>query len=323
VDDPVTSVSIAISASPVCEGSSVTLTASPSGGVPSAYGWFRDGAFVQTTTTPTLLLSNVTPAKAGSYTVKAANACGNATSPVPAELQVSQPLSTVTVTPSTPGICVGGTVTFTATISGGSGPFSYEWKRDGVSLGPPSSSSTLVIPNAQPPSSGSYTVTASNACNSADSLPVAFWVFGAPVNYCTAKPNSLNCASAMSWTGSPSMSSGIPFDITWGPSPGGSLNYGIFIYSLKGQAAVPLQGAYGTLCINLLGILRATPVLSGGSGGSCDGFYTIDWNAYATGPQAPAALQAGSTVDLQCWHRDIGNPGGANFSGALTFVMCP
>jgi hypothetical protein len=35
------------------------------------------------------------------------------------------------------------------------------------------------------------------------------------------------------------------------------------------------------------------------------------------------SLAAGASVDLQCWYRDPPNPGQANFTSALRFVICP
>ena len=52
VDVPITNVTIGVSASPVCAGSNVTLTASVATGEVDFYGWFRDGVLLQTTTVP-------------------------------------------------------------------------------------------------------------------------------------------------------------------------------------------------------------------------------------------------------------------------------
>ena len=43
VDLPITGVTLAVSANPVCTGTNVTIAATPTGGTPSTYGWFRDG----------------------------------------------------------------------------------------------------------------------------------------------------------------------------------------------------------------------------------------------------------------------------------------
>ena len=44
---PITGVTIAVSASPVCKGSNVTLSAATATGTPTTYGWFRNGVFLQ------------------------------------------------------------------------------------------------------------------------------------------------------------------------------------------------------------------------------------------------------------------------------------
>jgi len=142
-----------------------------------------------------------------------------------------------------------------------------------------------------------------------------------PTVYCTAKPDSLGCAPSLSWSGTPSASAGSGFDVTYGPVPGNS--FGLYIFSLSGPANPPTQGPFGFLCLPATSIQRTFSNFSGGTFGSCDGAYTIDFNQYIQDPGAPAALGAGSTVDMQVWYRDPANPGGANLSNAISFLVCP
>ena len=187
--------------------------------------------------------------------------------------------------------------------------------------GLPSASNLLQIQSAQPSDAGQYQVLASNPCGGQTSPPVTLTVFAAPSLYCTAKPNSLGCSAVLSWAGSPSASAGSGFDISFGPVPG--KRYGLFICTTSGAASTPLQGAFGTLCLETSSIWRTPALLSGGTGGTCTGAYTIDFYAYFASPAAPAILQPGSTVDMQCWYRDPPDPGGANLSNAIRFLMCP
>lgn len=112
------------------------------------------------------------------------------------------------------------------------------------------------------------------------------------------------------------------FLITADPMPGESV--GLFFYTTTGAAATPVQTAFGLQCIDPGGLFRILPSqFSGGTTGVCDGQLTLDFNAhFATQTQDPA-LVAGATVDLQAWYRDPPNAGGANLTGALSFVMCP
>jgi hypothetical protein len=322
VDQPITSVAIGLSGSPVCAGSNVTLSATSTGGSPSSYEWRRDGTAIDTTSLPTLVLANVSAADAGSYTVRVVNSCGQLISQTPATLVVSDPIGGVKLESTAPGACLGDTVTFTATALSGTGPFLYEWRKDGVSLGAPTPDNTLVINSAQGSDSGSYQAIVSNACGAVTSQAVSLSVYTGPNLYCTAKPNSLGCASAWTWSGTPSISAGSGFNLGWGPSPGGGNNFGIFIYSVNGAASSPITNIYGTLCLPPAFILRTPFTTSGGTNGTCSGQFNIDFNAFVAGPSAPPYLEAGMTVDMQCWYRDIVAPGGANFSNAINFVLC-
>jgi len=408
VAEPITGVTISASSNPACAGTDVVLTASTATGIPAACGWFKDGVLLQTTSAPTLTLSSVQLTTAGSYTVTAGNACGYASSSIPLLLQVVEPLTGVALSgPSSqcagqavtfeataqggaggaigyqwyrdgtplagatgssysiaavqPGdagtytveasntcgmvvssglsfqidelitgvalavdanpACAGTSVTFTATLSSGLGAILYEWFRDGVSLGPPGSSNFLQIASVQPSDAGDYQVEASNACGALTSQTLSLEVFSAPILYCTAKPNSLGCSSVLSWTGFPSASAGSGFEISYGPIRGNA--FGLFIYTTLGPAKTPIQNSFGTLCLSPALIRRTPAATSGGTSGTCSGSIRIDFNAFFASPAAPPVLQPGSTVDMQCWYRDPPNPGGANLSNAIGFVMCP
>jgi hypothetical protein len=72
----------------------------------------------------------------------------------------------------------GNTAFFAATPSG-SGPFSYQWKKDGMNL-PAQTGSTLVLSNLKPEKIGYYTVTISKGADSISSTPVALRLNGIP-----------------------------------------------------------------------------------------------------------------------------------------------
>lgn len=69
-------------------GMTATLTVEASGTTPLTYEWKKDGAPIGGVNQPSLLLANLTPAHAGSYTVTVSNAAGSATS-APAVVSVS------------------------------------------------------------------------------------------------------------------------------------------------------------------------------------------------------------------------------------------
>jgi len=49
----------------------------------------------------------------------------------------------------------------------------------------------------------------------------------------------------------------------------------------------------------------------------------MDFNQFFATQTSNPLLVPGADVDGQMWYRDPPNAGGANFSGAIHFVMCP
>ena len=125
---------------------------------------------------------------------------------------------------------------------------------------------------------------------------------------------------SLSFAGTPSASAGSGFDVVAAPTPGGNL--GLFLYTTHGAAAAPIQNAFGWLCLSPA-LFRIAMQNGGGAPGACDGAFGVDFNAHVATQTVDPALVAGAQVDLQAWYRDPPNPGGANFSGAGRFVLCP
>jgi LmbE family N-acetylglucosaminyl deacetylase len=112
--------------------SSVTLSAlAATTGSPLSYQWQFNGANIAGATAASLMLSNVQPAAAGSYTVLVTNMTGSLTSPA-AVLTVLLPPA-INAHPQTRTNLVGTAATFSATASG-SGPLHYQWVLNGVEL---------------------------------------------------------------------------------------------------------------------------------------------------------------------------------------------
>jgi hypothetical protein len=135
--------------------------------------------------------------------------------------------------------------------------------------------------------------------------------------YCTAKVNSLLCTPSISMSGTPSASlgSGCVLDTT---NVIGN-KFGLYFHSVVGAQAVPFDG--GLLCVKLP--LKRHPVSnSGGTGGTCNGVFTEDFNTYISGGADPA-LVAGASVWLQHWSRDPGDAFGDSLSDALAATVCP
>ncbi len=131
------SVSIAASVNPVCQGSSVTLTATPvNGGTSPTYQWKRNG-------------SNVSGATNATFTYVPANndflqcimtsniACpsGNPAASNTVTITVNAPLAvSVAIAANATLVCAGTQVTFTATPTNGGATPVYQWRKNSANI---------------------------------------------------------------------------------------------------------------------------------------------------------------------------------------------
>jgi hypothetical protein len=143
-----------------CPGTSASFSVNATG-TGLSYQWYKGGSALAGATTSSLTLNNVTAADAGTYSVTVAGTCGtvsrNATLTVNASTTATSLVSTFKN--------VGDSVTF-STVTSGTGPFSYVWKKNGVVLsGQTGSSLTLV--NLAFGDAGTYSVEVTGTCNMA------------------------------------------------------------------------------------------------------------------------------------------------------------
>ncbi len=174
----------------ICSGQNATFTVTASGG-DLTYEWRRNGVAVGTNS-PTLSLTNVTPAMAGNYTVYISNSCGNITSAT-AVLTVNT-IPVVTDQPDNVTVCSGDNVTFTVTATGGD--LTYQWRRDGVPVG--TNSPTLTLTGVTPAMAGNYTVFISNSCGNVTSSTAVLKVNTAPA--ITDQPDNVTACSGQNAT---------------------------------------------------------------------------------------------------------------------------
>ena len=141
-----------------------------------------------------------------------------------------------------------------------------------------------------------------------------------PQTYCSAKANSLGCATGIGFDGVPSVTSPQPFDIT--VSNALSNKNGLFFYGLDANSA-PFQG--GTICVKTP--VKRTPLQN--SNGNpppedCSGAFGLDFNARIQAGGDPN-LTAGTTIYGQYWYRDPADPSGfgTGLTDALQFTIEP
>ncbi|MBX3164698.1 MAG: T9SS type A sorting domain-containing protein [Bacteroidetes bacterium] len=152
---------VVISASPVCAGNTVTLTATASNSTASTFSW---SSFLWGSSQTTVSSIVIQPMFMGTYSVTSFAACNNY-SPVTTAVNLSlTPSPTVNVISNTLSLCLGGTVNLTA-----SGATNYTWNTT------PSYTTTNI--SVTPTLSGSYTFaatgTATNSCRNTASVVVS------------------------------------------------------------------------------------------------------------------------------------------------------
>jgi uncharacterized repeat protein (TIGR01451 family) len=142
-----------------CPGENATFGTTPGGTGPFTFVWRKDGVNISGAADNTLTISNVTAADAGSYCVEVSGACG-----------VTNTCATLIVRTNTDATpladltrCPGEAATF-ATTASGTGPFSYQWRKDGALL-PGQTSASLVLPSVSASNAGSYCVEVTGTCN--------------------------------------------------------------------------------------------------------------------------------------------------------------
>src|ERR1035437_9371686 len=142
-----------------------TVTAT---GSPLSYQWrlngvdLTDGAkfpgSISGSTTPSLSLSNVMAADAGSYSVFVFNGAGSVTSSV-ALLTVIDPA--VNTQPASRTNIAGDTANFFVGAAGTGIPLTYQWRLNGTDI-PGANANSLNVPNVQSGNQGSYSVVVGN-----------------------------------------------------------------------------------------------------------------------------------------------------------------
>jgi hypothetical protein len=162
-------VTISPSNQTVAVGSTVTFVATTSGPGPFGYQWWWNGVVLTGATNSSLVLSNVTSAANGAYTVDVSNASGSVLSAA-AELSVLGPPA-ITTEPQSQTVGVGTTVTFLVTATGAP-PLSYQWSFDGQAL-PGATNVNLTLTNVIRVQAGSYSVVITNPVGSVTSAPPA------------------------------------------------------------------------------------------------------------------------------------------------------
>lgn len=144
-----------------------------------------------------------------------------------------------------------------------------------------------------------------------------------PTSYCTSSTTTNGCSPSMSSVGSPSLSNQRGFYLRASDVEG--QKQGLLFYGISGRrAAVWAPGSTSLACVKAP-VQRTPNQNSGGTAGSCDGAFSVEWNTYlATHPGALGQpLAAGALIDAQAWFRDPAAPKSTNLSNGLEFMILP
>lgn len=280
---------------PVCFGTASGSVAATAGGgtAPYTYTW-RNGTTIVGTT------SSVSGLAAGSYTVSVTDAAGCTTT---GAVTLSSPTAVVATANSVNPLCsTGATGTASATATGGTGPYTYNWRNGTTVVGATASVSGL--------SAGTYTITVtdSRGCTGTSSVTLT-----APAAV-TVATSSTNPACNNSNTGSVSATAGggtAPYTYTWrnGTTVAGTsatvsnLAAGTYVVTITDSrsctatASVTLTAPSAVTAVASVGLAPTCYGASDGSvsvtsgGGTAP--YTYAWSNGSTSATA-TNLQAGS-----------------------------
>jgi hypothetical protein len=141
-------------------------------------------------------------------------------------------------------------------------------------------------------------------------------------SYCTAGTSASGCNATLSSTGTPSLSLASGFTVDAATVEGSK--DGLFFYGFNGPQANSWGSGTSFQCV--VPPVTRTPIMSGvGTGGVCDGSFSLDLNTYWSTAPANKVPAPGGQVNLQLWHRDPQNTSNqtTSLSDALEFSVCP
>lgn len=157
----------------VCSGDVVQFSVTATGTAPLSYQWQRGGSDIPGATGSTLQIQPADPGDAGSYTVVVTDACGSVTS---AAAILTVELAPQISTPPADQVVCGGAALSLSVSATGTGPLSYQWRRNSVDL-PGATGATYDVAAAGYADAGTYEVLVSNNCGSVLSSAAAVQVF--------------------------------------------------------------------------------------------------------------------------------------------------
>ena len=276
-------------------GEDLTLAVRTYGTWPLTYQWRKDGADLTGATNALLVLTNVTLADSGEYTVTVSNTYGSATS-IPAVVEVSLKPPEITVQPTDQTVCSGAPVSLSVSAAG-SPPVTYQWRRNELELADGdritgAHTATLTLSAAGVEDIGLYSVSVSNAAGRVTSQSAVLGVVLSPPRI-TEQPRSQAAALGSTVSLAVGATGSLPFTYQWqcnGEDLGdGSRIAGSQAGVLQISALCPDDlGSYTVTVANAFGSVRSSATELTTSSAVLDtsveaGLLTVSWNAPGRG----------------------------------------
>jgi hypothetical protein len=147
----------------VCEGTSVTFTASFSGNPSPGLQWRKNGVNIDGAGAASYTIASPVAADSGNYDCVAINSCGTVTTASAALVVTAAP--SITTQPVGGTICQGQPVTFSVVATGAT---NYQWRKGLINIGG-ATGPTYTITSTTPSSAGSYNCVITGPCGSVTS----------------------------------------------------------------------------------------------------------------------------------------------------------
>ena len=206
------SVTISSSQNPTDVGNSVTFTASPSGGSGSySYQWYENSNAISGATSSTYTISLSSSGTEDFYVIIHDGVGNSAQSSTLVE--TINPDPTVSITSSQNPTDVGNSVTFTASGSGGTGSYSYQWYLNGTAVSG-ATGSTFTTTFSYSGSPTIYAVLLDSLGDEAKSSTITETVNPDPYVYISSSQNPTDVGNSVTFTASASKGTG-SFSYQW------------------------------------------------------------------------------------------------------------
>jgi hypothetical protein len=192
-------------------GASLVLSVQASGTGPLSYQWLKNGAAISGAVSSSFSIASIQTSDAGSYAVRVTNSGGSVTSSTAVvTVQVNAPV--IVQAPVSQSLTVGGALALSVQASG-TGPFSYQWLKNGAAISG-AVSSTFSIASVQTSDAGNYSVRVTNSGGSVISSAAVVSV-SAGVPQILIQPQSQSVTVGATLTLTVQASGGAPLSYRW------------------------------------------------------------------------------------------------------------